>query len=146
MFDGYVACVDWPAAAYWPEISAAYPHALVLLSTRASAEEWFKSASQTIFTVPTSPAGSGEFDEHFFKGIMSRFTLEIHDPAAAMAAYEAHNERVRASVPAERLVEWRTGDGWRPLCAALGVPEPDEPFPHVNTTEMFRERQAHGRA
>ena len=33
VFRGYNACVDWPAAAYWPEITAAFPDALVLLST-----------------------------------------------------------------------------------------------------------------
>ena len=42
-------------------------------------------------------------------------------------------------MPAERLVEWRPGDGWAPLCAALGVPVPDEPFPHVNSAAEFQE-------
>ena len=42
------------------------------------------------------------------------------------------------AVPAERLVEWQPGDGWGPLCAALGVAEPAEPFPHTNTTDDFR--------
>ena len=55
-----------------------------------------------------------------------------------MAAYETHNDEVRASVPAGRLVEWRPGDGWDPLCAALGVAVPAEPFPHVNTSADFR--------
>jgi hypothetical protein len=36
------------------------------------------------------------------------------------------------------LVEWRPNDGWAPLCQALDVPVPDQPFPHVNTTEEFR--------
>ncbi|WP_182481228.1 sulfotransferase [Nocardioides immobilis] len=26
------------------------------------------------------------------------------------------------------------GDGWSPLCAALDLPVPDEPFPRVNTS------------
>jgi hypothetical protein len=55
-----------------------------------------------------------------------------------IAAYERHNERVREQIPPERLVEWRPGDGWAPLCAALGVAVPDEPFPHVNTTAEFQ--------
>src|SRR3954454_15327328 len=49
VFADYVACVDWPAAAYWPEISAAYPDALVLLSVRSSADVWYRSAMETIF-------------------------------------------------------------------------------------------------
>jgi hypothetical protein len=45
---------------------------------------------------------------------------------------------VRASVPPDRLLEWRTGDGWAPICAVLDLPVPAEPFPHVNTTSDFR--------
>jgi hypothetical protein len=55
-----------------------------------------------------------------------------------MAAYEAHNAEVRATVPAARLFEYQPGDGWAPLCAALGVDEPDEPFPHTNSRDEFR--------
>ena len=43
-----------------------------------------------------------------------------------------------AEAPANRLVEWHPGDGWAPLCAALGLEEPSAPFPHVNTTDEFR--------
>ena len=138
VFDGYVAAVDWPVAAYWPELSAAFPDAPVLLSTRASAEEWYRSASQTIFSVdPSKMPGA---DLAFVNGMFSRFTFELDNPRAAMEAYEAHNRRVRDSVAPERLVEWKPGDGWAPLCQALAVPVPEEPFPHVNTTEMFRQR------
>jgi hypothetical protein len=52
---------------------------------------------------------------------------------------------VRAGVPRERLLEWRAADGWAPLCAALGVAVPDEPFPRVNTTEEFQARLAASR-
>jgi hypothetical protein len=140
VFEGYVAAVDWPVAAYWPEIRAAYPDALVLLSTRATAEDWYRSASATIFKVDASII-AGE-DGKDFAAFFTRFTTDVHDPAGAMAAYEAHNARVRAEVPASRLLEWQPGDGWAPICSALGLPEPDEPFPHVNTTKEFQERLA----
>ena len=45
---------------------------------------------------------------------------------------------VRATVPADRLIDYRTGDGWKPICDALGAPVPEAPFPHVNTSEEFR--------
>ena len=45
---------------------------------------------------------------------------------------------MRADVDPARLVEWQPGDGWEPICAALDVPVPDEPFPHVNSTADFR--------
>jgi hypothetical protein len=145
VFDGYVAAVDWPAAAFWPEISAAYPDALVLLSVRNSAEEWYRSASQTIFSIPPDKMpGDNAFAAAFFAMMAKRFTAELGDPVKAMAAYEAHNQRVRDTIPPERLLEWRPGEGYGPICAALDLAEPDEPFPHVNTTEMFQSRVREG--
>jgi hypothetical protein len=38
LFAGYAAVVDWPAASFWPEISEAFPDALVLLSVRDTRE------------------------------------------------------------------------------------------------------------
>jgi hypothetical protein len=45
---GYTAIVDYPGAAVWRELAAAFPDAPVLLSTRSSAEAWWESASNTI--------------------------------------------------------------------------------------------------
>jgi hypothetical protein len=136
------AAVDWPVAAFWSEISAAFPDAIVLLSTRDAAG-WWTSASRTIFDVTQRATPP---DEPVIVAQMAmattmferRFTPGWRDQAAATAAYEAHNGTVRATVPAERLVEWHPGDGWAPICTALGVPVPSEPFPHVNTTSEFR--------
>jgi hypothetical protein len=70
----------------------------------------------------------------------ARFTTRLDDREACIAAFERHNAAVRAAVPASRLLGWRAGDGWGPLCAALGVPVPDEPFPHRNSTEEWLTR------
>lgn len=131
----YNAAVDWPASAFWPEIAAAFPDALILLSSR-DAEGWWKSASNTIF--PASRQAEGEWRSMIDAMFESRFTLNIGDKDASIAAYEAHNRRVRDEVPAARLLEWHPGDGWAPLCAALKLPIPALPFPHVNSTEEFR--------
>ena len=56
-----------------------------------------------------------------------------------IAAFERHNAIIRASVPAEALIEWAVGDGWEPLCERLGVPIPVEPFPLTNTAAELRE-------
>jgi hypothetical protein len=40
-------------------------------------------------------------------------------------------------VPAAQLIEWRTGDGWEPICAGLGLPVPPTPFPHENASGDF---------
>lgn len=135
LFAGYAAAVDWPAAAFWPEIAAAFPDAPVLLSVR-DADGWWKSANRTIFATSDAAAGTPWFD--MMNALMAaRFTPDPQDRDAAIAAFESHNARVRRSVPATRLVEWRAADGWEPLCRALGAPIPDEPFPHTNTTEQF---------
>jgi Sulfotransferase domain len=145
VLDGYVATVDWPAASFWPELLATAPGAIVLLSTRSSPSAWWRSADDTIFQVLRQgpPPGAGDMAEWFamWQAIATtRFTPDVADRGAAVAAYRRHNAAVRASVPADRLVEWQPGDGWGPLCSALGLPEPDEPFPHVNTTGEFRAR------
>jgi hypothetical protein len=134
LFRGYAAAVDWPVAAYWPEVSAAFPDAIVLLSVRDPAS-WWKSASSTIF--PASREARGEWKEMTDVMWSRHFTLALDDEAASLEAYARHNADVRARVPNERLVEWRASDGWGPLCAALGVPVPSEPFPRVNTTDEF---------
>jgi len=140
---GYVATVDWPAAAFWPELTAAVPDAVVVLSVRDDPATWWKSASETIFAVlargasPDDPGAVAEL-AMINEVIDQRFTPRWRNREAAIAAYEAHNAEVRASVPASRLVEWRPGDGWEPLCTALGCAVPSDPFPHVNTTADFR--------
>jgi hypothetical protein len=67
-----------------------------------------------------------------------KFTPDWQNEDAAKRAYEAHNAHVRATAPKDRLVDWQPGDGWEPICNKLGLAVPDEPFPHVNTTDEFR--------
>jgi Sulfotransferase domain len=139
IFDGYLATVDWPAAPFWEPISAAHPDAVILLSTRSSADAWYKSASETIFEIIERPAPPEmEAWGRMATAMLLQFCPDVTDPAAAKAAYERHNANVRANAPAQRLVEWHPGDGWEPICAALDVAVPDVPFPHVNTTDEFR--------
>jgi len=151
IFAGYVATVDWPATAFWRPLIDVYPDALVLLSKRESADAWWKSARSTIFSVFNDGAEAPPPDmmEGWIETVHAFFQANGIDPAdeaTAKAAYARHLEDVRATVPPARLLEWTTGDGWAPLCKALGVAVPDEPFPHVNTTEQFLERRAAMRA
>ena len=51
----------------------------------------------------------------------------------------AHNQAVMDAVPASRLLVYRPGDGWEPLCAFLDCAVPDTAYPRVNTTAEFKE-------
>lgn len=137
-FSGYEAAVDWPASAFWRELSAAYPEVLVVLSVRESPEVWWESARRTILDdLESPPAGMEAIWAMYLDLLQARFTDEWYDREAAMAAYVRHNDAVRANVPAGHLVEWQPGDGWDPICNALGIPVPAEPFPHLNAFAEF---------
>ena len=160
LFSGYRAAVDWPAAAFWPRLMERYPDAKVLLSLR-DPESWFRSASGTIFqsmeharrSADEEPSAGGSA-----RGLPSgeklrtrlrmaneiiregTFDGRLMDRDHAIAVYEANVARVRAEVPADRLIEFQASDGWAGLAEPLGVAEPEEPYPWVNTSEEFLDR------
>nr|WP_203863755.1 sulfotransferase family protein [Planobispora rosea] len=150
VFRGYRACVDFPAAAYWRELAAHYPEAKVILTLRDPGA-WFESARKTIFRLPRLmrhpvlgpllrllPRESRPAMFIRMLGAINRARRDIaFDRDSAIAYFERHNAEVRAAIPADRLLVYRVGEGWEPLCAFLGVPVPDEPFPRANDSESF---------
>jgi hypothetical protein len=143
LFESYVAAVDWPAAAFWREIHAANPDAFVLLSSRDSAQEWWSSMERTILVALSQPAPADDPDRGRVRAMTremmrTRFAPGWRTKGAAIAAYERHNADVRRSVRAERLIDWRPGEGWEPICSALGLATPADAFPHENKTADFR--------
>lgn len=52
--------------------------------------------------------------------------------------FHRHYQHVRQSVPPERLLEFRSEDGWLPLCKFLDKPVPSEEYPRINSgNELF---------
>ncbi len=145
LYDGYAATVDWPSAACWKELADVYPEALILHSERP-ADEWFASADRTILEGFKKPRdewdepGTNPWWDMAIAMLEDRFTPDFLDRDAAMAAVDAWNADVRATADPDRLLIWQTGAGWEPICEALDLPIPDQPFPHTNTTAEFRER------
>jgi len=139
-FADYAASVDWPAAPFWRELSAAFPDAIVLLSVR-DPDAWWASASNTIFPALATYFAPDAPDDGWTgmgRGMMTSFTPDWQHESAAKTAYLAYNAQVRATAPPDRFVEWHPGDGWDPICRALAMDVPDHPFPHVNTTAQAR--------
>jgi len=137
IFNGYAATVDFPASNYWWELAEAYPDAKILLSLR-DPERWFQSTQETIFSPTLQGLQAGTK-----WGRMIKATIDDHlggamnDRAALIAAFETHNSAVREAFGPDRLLVFEASQGWKPLCDFLGVAEPDEPFPHVNSKEEF---------
>lgn len=61
------------------------------------------------------------------------------DRAHAIAVYRDHLAAVRRSIDPRRLLVLDVAEGWQPLCAFLGVPVPDRPFPRTNSVAEFRD-------
>lgn len=133
LFEGFGSAVDWPSAHYWRELMDVYPEAKVVLTYR-DPESWWQSYSKTILPVVAG------MPDNMPKVLLFRevFPEGPDDKDYVLGLYEANVARFRAEVPPERRIELELGSGWGPLCAGLGLPEPEEPFPSVNTTREFR--------
>lgn len=151
LFDGWEATVDWPGAARWREICAAFPDAPVLLNVREF-EGFYKSVENTILAAKRA-AQAGELESDANRpppdprlwGAIERliwqgdFQGRFQDKAWMREMYDARIAEIEATIGPERLTVWELGvDGWEPLAAMLGVPVPDEPFPRLHDTNDFR--------
>lgn len=141
---GYGAAVDWPSAYFWRQLAAHYPAARVILTVR-DRDAWYQSIARTLFPAQRRPLPPPD-DPHYAQLAMPRELIlqgtfgQIEDKDHVLAVYDAHNAAVRAAIEPERLLEYDVTDGWAPLCAFLGVPVPDAPYPHSNTTQEFIDR------
>ncbi len=140
---GYAAGVDVPFSSCWRDLAAAYPHAAVLLSHRGDAEVWYRSMEATVLPRTREMVARGADDPMvpLFRVIFNGVFTDFDDPDQIIAGYERRLSEVREQIEPERLVEWRPSDGWEPICHALGLPVPDRPFPHENSTASYVARQ-----
>lgn len=146
VFDGYHSAVDWPASAFWRELADAYPKAKVVLTVR-DPDRWYDSIEKTLYQqyLRVRPEGTlfaRMVGPLIWEGIFGgRFDRE-----SATARFRQHEHEVREAISADRLLVYRTGDGWGPLCEFLGVAEPAEEFPRSNDSASFNKRDADRRA
>lgn len=140
LYDGFESAVDWPTARFFRELLEAYPSAKFVLTVR-SPDSWVDSFSATIFEfIARRDQESPERREWLLMAkdvIEATGFVEGLDAAGLRDAFVAHNEAVKSTIPAERLLVFEVKEGWEPLCQFLEAPVPDEPFPRTNHREEF---------
>jgi hypothetical protein len=141
--DGCRSTVDWPGVYFWKELIDTYPDAKVILTVR-DPEKWYASAERTIWAATNAPTRPGM--EHFRQMCDATnwdgtFGGRFGDRDHAIRVFTEHNDEVRRTVGTDRLLEYEISQGWRPLCDFLGKPVPEQPFPRLNDTASFQERQ-----
>lgn len=149
LFSNYRSTMDWPACHYYRELMNEFPDAKVILTIRDSGR-WYESMTNTLYSLKTaadarlrirqdrmgSAAGEAAPGNRIWR---DTFSGDFEDREHAIAIFERHNADVIRTVPANRLLVYQVSEGWTPLCEFLGGAVPDHAFPHVNTTESFRE-------
>lgn len=146
---GYQATVDWPGAYFWKTLAAANPEAKIILTVR-DADRWYESASKTIIARMQAfrdAVGRGEDtalsdERRMHKRMVDTIIVDKTFGGSlardhAIAVFNAHNEEVRRTIPAERLLIYESGEGWGRLCNFLNVSVPRAPYPNVNSTADF---------
>ena len=145
------AVSDDPCCLFAEELIAAYPDAKLVLTRRASSEVWYrsmKSFTLEILAWQKSFALLSFLDREFtapYMALLNRTTrvlsggIEPMDPAARPMMeefYDEHTRRVEqlAAANGRELLIYEPGMGWESLCDFLGVPVPESPYPHLNST------------
>ena len=159
--DDYNSAVDFPSAAFWPDLLSAFPDAKVVLTVRDH-----RALHRSINSAWCRLIGGGSTLDKLVARISflrpyGRRNLRMHeannratarlldlpgftwqracaDEAYALAAFKAWDAKVRATVPAEQLLVFETGKhGYAELARFLGVKLPDEPYPRTNSSAEF---------
>jgi hypothetical protein len=149
LFARYRAAVDWPACSYYRELADVFPDAKVILTLR-DPDEWYDSVASTLYRLKVatdnymsaslSDAGTSRPAPLYENPIWAKtFAGRFTDRQHAIEVFKRHNAEVVNSISPGRLLVYQVSEGWPALCDFLGLAIPGDPFPHVNTTQSFRE-------
>jgi len=124
IMEEFDACQDNPWPIIYKELDQRFPGSKFILTER-DAQGWIRSAVNHFGTDNTE---------------MRRWIYGVGHPVGNedvyTERYERHNREVREYFkdrPGDLLiVNWAEGDGWKEMCAFLGVEVPSKPFPHTN--------------
>jgi len=147
IYDSYESAVDWPTAGFFQELAAAYPAAKFVLTVR-DPDRWVESFSETIYKLMAVRGDAPDEMQAWFgmaEGVIRRTGFPPGLGRSDLrAAFDAHIDAVKATVPADQLLIYQVKEGWEPLCAFLDRPMPTEPFPRSNDRGEFWDRVSGG--
>ncbi|KAL9013035.1 MAG: hypothetical protein Q9173_002244 [Seirophora scorigena] len=141
LLEDYSAVTDIPCVLFSNELLAAFPHAKVILTNR-DPDRWLLSIEKLYSIIEwKSMTVLAHFDQDIGK-YLSMLQMAIaswtypgsdwQSRSQLRAGFLRHYQLIRSSVPPDRLLEFRSEDGWEPLCAFLEKPVPAERYPLVN--------------
>jgi len=149
----YGAVADVPALAFSENLISVYPEAKVVLMER-DIDNWYTSFDDAVVKVMWGTWGHliANLDPWFVGPIRDVHLRWAKDWMGVNSAeemrmkakdkYREHYELMRRIVPRERLLEYKLGSGWEPLCNSLGKEVPDVEFPRVNETASMHEKMS----
>ncbi|KAL8758362.1 MAG: hypothetical protein Q9184_003951 [Pyrenodesmia sp. 2 TL-2023] len=149
----YGAVTDVPALAFWEDLMSAYPEAKVVLMER-DIERWYRSFDDAVAKVMWGRLSNllADYERGFvgpLRDVHRRWATDwmgVHSAdemrKAAKDRYRKYYASVRRIVPKERLLEYRLGNGWEPLCAFLEKSMSDVEFPNIDETASMHENIA----
>jgi hypothetical protein len=146
VFKGYNSQMDWPGARYWRQLAKFYPDAKVILTVR-DPEEWYDSVRATIIPLVSTRGTHADPHLNALLDMAHQTVLEqvfggrMEDRDHAITTFQKHTERVKAEIPANRLLVMDVVEGWAPLCDFLHIEMPDGAFPRTNSSKGFAEEE-----
>eukprot|EP00448_Togula_jolla_P009856 CAMPEP_0170603426 /NCGR_PEP_ID=MMETSP0224-20130122/18906_1 /TAXON_ID=285029 /ORGANISM="Togula jolla, Strain CCCM 725" /LENGTH=741 /DNA_ID=CAMNT_0010928307 /DNA_START=73 /DNA_END=2298 /DNA_ORIENTATION=+ len=173
LFRGKQVVMGMPTFCFWEEILKVNPNAKVILTVRDEAEWWesvLRAQALMNNSLPGTPLRHGSVmraiegflvpSYHKFCEVL-RFawatTLGAQaldgsgiNESAARAGYRMHNTYVRSTLEnrtmkgGPQLLVYDVREGWGPLCAFLGMDEPEKAFPSVMKVPYFQEASLQG--
>lgn len=134
VLERYEALTDTPIPSFYRELDRAYPGAKFILTVR-DMDGWLQSCRKQ-FTARLAEKQSEAHNRLF----VDLYGTAVFDEPQFRAGYERFVAGVLQHFkdrPQDLLVlDVAAGQGWPELCAFLGRPEPQQPFPKANVTRI----------
>ncbi|KAK5989201.1 hypothetical protein PT974_10701 [Cladobotryum mycophilum] len=137
-----------------PQLIKTYPVSKVVLTIR-DFDQWYKSLDESLLYLMWNDPLEWFLKDYVLRWRGIRLTLPVSKKLIlglfqakgvddvrknACRVYDEHHRMIQEMVPADRLLIYKLGDGWEPLCEFLGKPVPDVEYPRTNDKEWLRSR------